>query len=171
MSSVTDLERPFPASSKPSRLCAGAILCRGYHCCQSGVAIARRARFTRGVERAERGESSNAAATELTTNEAEAIITIALVAALANGRTASDEREQIRSLFDSLAVDNSMPVLSVLHQRVILRQASVQTEAARLLSESSRRMGFAIAVCVVDADGAIDILDLLDFLQAFDQGC
>jgi len=93
--------------------------------------------------------------TQLTTEEAQAITAIALMAALADGRTASDEREQIRSLFDSLAADNDMPALPALHQRVILRQASARTEADRLRSQASRRMAFEIAVCVADADGAI----------------
>ena len=91
----------------------------------------------------------------LSIEEAEAITAIALMAALADGRTASDEREQIRSLFESLAADNNMPAMSQVHQRVILRQTSLGAEAARLKSEPARRMGFEIAVCVADADGAI----------------
>lgn len=93
--------------------------------------------------------------TTLTVDEAQAIAALALMAALADGRTAGDEREQIRSLFDSLAADNEMPSLSALHQRVILRQTSPRAEAARLGSDASRRMAFEIAVCVADADGAV----------------
>lgn len=91
----------------------------------------------------------------LTSAEAEAVAALALMAALADGRTGSDEREQIRSLFQTLAADTEMPALSALHQRVIFRQTTPQAEAARLESAQAKQTAFEIAVCVADADGAI----------------
>ncbi len=90
----------------------------------------------------------------LTPKEAEGVVGIALLAALADGRTHGDEREQIRSLFESLARDEDMPSLSQLHQRVLLRQTDVAQEAAKLASAESRRMAFEMAVCIADAEGA-----------------
>lgn len=86
--------------------------------------------------------------------EAEAVIGIALMAALADGRSDATEREQLRSLFESLSKDEDMPALPQLHQRVLLKQATLETEAPRLTSQEARQMAFEIAVCVADADGA-----------------
>lgn len=90
----------------------------------------------------------------LTPKEAEAVVGIALMAALADGRTAADEREQIRSLFESLGREEDMPSLAQLHQRVLLKQTDTAQEAARLDSAEARRTAFEMAVCIADADGA-----------------
>lgn len=92
--------------------------------------------------------------TVLQGEEAEAVIAIALMAALADGKSGQDEREQIRSLFETLAADSDLSSVSALHQRVVLRQSALSSEIPRLQSASARRMAFEIAVCVADADGA-----------------
>ena len=86
-------------------------------------------------------------------NEAQGVLTIALLAALADGRTGAEEREQVRSLFESLSAEYDLPSLSGLQQRAVLKQVTVDDAASLLTSEDARRMAFEIAVCVADADG------------------
>lgn len=85
--------------------------------------------------------------------EAEAIVTLALMAALSDGRSDPAEREQLKSLLESLAADEEMPSLAAIHQRVVLKQVKPSEVIAALESPESRSTAFEIAVCVVDADG------------------
>ncbi len=85
--------------------------------------------------------------------EAEAVAAIALMAALADGRAGSEEREQIKALFESLGAEGELPTLAQVHSRVILKKTSLAEEAGKLGSEDARRTAFEVAVCVADADG------------------
>ena len=89
----------------------------------------------------------------LNPSEAEAVVTIALMAALSDGRSDATEREQLKSLLESLAADEGMPSLASLHQRVVLKQTKPNEVIAALKSPEARSMAFEIAVCVADADG------------------
>jgi len=86
--------------------------------------------------------------------EAEAVLTLALMAALADGRSGSEEREQVRSLLESLAAEHDLPSLGMIHQSVLLKKVSLADVAAKLGSADAKRTAFEIAVCVADADGA-----------------
>ena len=86
-------------------------------------------------------------------SEAEAIVTLALMAALSDGRSDPAEREQLKSLLESLAADEEMPSLAAIHQRVVLKQVKPSDVIAALESAEARSTAFEIAVCVVDADG------------------
>ncbi|MEM9374420.1 MAG: tellurite resistance TerB family protein, partial [Planctomycetota bacterium] len=90
----------------------------------------------------------------LSEHEAEAVLTLALMAAMADGRSASDEREQIKSLLESLAEEHELPSLGALQQRVLLKKATLDGVTSALGSADARRTAFEIAVCVADADGA-----------------
>ncbi len=85
--------------------------------------------------------------------EAEAVVTLALMAALSDGRSDPTERDQLKSLLESLAADEAMPSLASIHQRVVLNQVKPSDVIAALKSPESRSAAFEIAVCVVDADG------------------
>lgn len=85
--------------------------------------------------------------------EAEAVVTLALMAALSDGRSGPEEREQLKSLLETIAADEDMPSLASIHQRVVLRQVKPAEVIAALESPDARRMAFEIAVCVADADG------------------
>ena len=61
----------------------------------------------------------------LSEHEAEAVLTLALMAAMADGRSASDEREQIKSLLESLAEEHELPSPGALQQRVRLKKATL----------------------------------------------
>ncbi|MGP1346479.1 MAG: TerB family tellurite resistance protein [Phycisphaerales bacterium] len=89
----------------------------------------------------------------LSPTEAESIAAIALMAALADGRTGSEEREQLRSLFDALGAEHDLPALPALYQKVLLKQVGLGEAAAALTSDESRRMAFEMGVCIADADG------------------
>lgn len=89
----------------------------------------------------------------LSPEDAESIVAIALMAALADGRTDGEEREQLRGLFDSLATEHHLPAMPSIYQKVMLRQMTLEAAVAGLSSEESKRMAFEMAVCVADADG------------------
>ncbi|MEM8758350.1 MAG: TerB family tellurite resistance protein [Planctomycetota bacterium] len=86
--------------------------------------------------------------------EAEAALTIALLAAVADGRSDPAEREQLKGMVEALSADHDLPSLGAIHQRVILRQASLEDAAAKLIKPESKRAAFELAVLVADADGA-----------------
>ncbi|MEM1329444.1 MAG: TerB family tellurite resistance protein [Planctomycetota bacterium] len=109
----------------------------------------------------------------LTPVEAEAVVTIASMAALADGRAGQEEREQVKGLLDALAEEHDLPGLAQVHQRVLLKRTTLEEEAARLRSEDSKRTAFEMAVCVADADGAMSpqeqaFLDRLEALTGVD---
>lgn len=84
--------------------------------------------------------------------EAEGVLTVALLAAVADGRTNADERDQAKDLFETLSAEHELPSLGRIQQQVLLKKASIADAAAMLESEDARRMAFEIAVCVADAD-------------------
>ena len=83
----------------------------------------------------------------------QAILTIALLAAFADGANAEREREQIRRLAESLAETEGAPDLPALYQKVLLKQASLADTAAVLPDPSLRQLAYEMAVGVCDADG------------------
>lgn len=85
--------------------------------------------------------------------EAEAVVTLALMAALSDGRSDPAERDQLKSLLESIAADEDMPSLGSIHQRVVLKQINLVELIAALKSAEARSTAFEIAVCVADADG------------------
>ncbi|MGD1916362.1 MAG: TerB family tellurite resistance protein [Phycisphaerales bacterium] len=111
----------------------------------------------------------------LETNEAHAVLAISLMAAMADGRTGSEEREHLRSLFDSLSSEHDLPDLPALYQSVLMRRTSLDAEAAKLSSDEAKSMAFEMAVCVADADGTTTdaeqkFLDTLERALGLDHG-
>ncbi|MEL6329550.1 MAG: TerB family tellurite resistance protein [Planctomycetota bacterium] len=86
---------------------------------------------------------------------AEAIVTVGLIAAMADGRTGGAEREQLKSLMETLSADHELPSLASIHQAVVLKRVGLDDALARLSSDDAKRMCFEIAVCVTDANGDI----------------
>jgi tellurite resistance protein/uncharacterized protein (DUF697 family) len=86
-------------------------------------------------------------------SEAEAVVTLALMAALSDGRSDPAERDQLKSLLETIAADEDMPSLGSIHQRVVLKQINAAEVIAALKSPEARSTAFEIAVCVADADG------------------
>lgn len=83
--------------------------------------------------------------------EQSAILTIALLAAFADGSKADAERAEVRRVADTLdAPDLNLPALM---QDVLLGRATVASAAAALTSAPLRQLAFELAVGVCDADG------------------
>ncbi len=83
----------------------------------------------------------------------QATLTIALLAAFADGANDDREREQIRRLAESLGSELNAPDLPVIYQRVLLMQATVKDSTAVLVDPAHRQLAYEMAACVCDADG------------------
>jgi uncharacterized protein (DUF697 family) len=88
--------------------------------------------------------------------EQKAMLTIGLFAALADGSKADAEREEIRSMAESLAsgADGADRAdLSRLVQDVLLRRVQLPSATSVLTDSGQRQLAYEMAVCVCDADG------------------
>lgn len=84
--------------------------------------------------------------------EQEAVLTIALLAAFADGAKEDREREEIKRIADSLAGEAGAPQLAQLYQSVLLKRVNIAQAAAALTDPSHRQLAYEMAVCVCDAD-------------------
>lgn len=82
-----------------------------------------------------------------------AILTIALLAAFADGVNDEREREQIRRLAESLADETGTPDLLALYQQVLLKRVKLMDAAAVLVDPSYRQLAYEMALGVCAADG------------------
>lgn len=82
-----------------------------------------------------------------------AILTIALLAAFADGAKDDREREQIRQIAQSLGGEAGAPDLTRLYQDVLLKRVDLATATSTLTDSGERQLAFEMAVCVCDADG------------------
>ncbi|MCB1912669.1 MAG: DUF533 domain-containing protein [Rhodocyclaceae bacterium] len=89
----------------------------------------------------------------MTPEQQHAILSIALLAAFADGANDAREREQIRRLADSLGDESGTPDLQALYQRVLLKQVSLDDAAAALTAPEHRQLAYEMAVGICDADG------------------
>ncbi|MGB3541760.1 MAG: hypothetical protein WBA11_02435, partial [Rubrivirga sp.] len=74
----------------------------------------------------------------LTPDERDAVSTICLMAALADGRTDDRERDRLRGIYDSFSPERD--------ERVLLGGAVLEDEAARLGSPGARALAYEMAV-------------------------
>ncbi|MEP0546553.1 MAG: tellurite resistance TerB family protein [Rhodothermales bacterium] len=88
----------------------------------------------------------------MTTNERDAVATLCLMAAFADGRNDERERTRLRDVFASLDAGFS-PART---ERVLLGHASLDDEAARLTTPAVRALAYEMAVGICDADGRAD---------------
>lgn len=84
--------------------------------------------------------------------EQEAVLTIALLAAFADGAKDERERAEIKRIAESLTGEAGAPQMSQLYQNVLLKRVSVSQAAAALTDPSHRQLAYEMAVCVCDAD-------------------
>ncbi|HWK50905.1 MAG TPA: tellurite resistance TerB family protein, partial [Steroidobacter sp.] len=84
--------------------------------------------------------------------EQEAVLTIALLAAFADGAKDEREREEIKRISESLTGEPNAPQMSQLYQNVLLKRVNVAQAAAVLTDPSHRQLAYEMAVCVCDAD-------------------
>ena len=85
--------------------------------------------------------------------EQQAILTIALLAAFADGNKADAEREAIRRMAESLGHEAGGAGLAQLYQDVLLKRVSLADAVGGLTEQGQRQLAYEMAVCVCDADG------------------
>jgi uncharacterized protein (DUF697 family)/tellurite resistance protein len=83
-------------------------------------------------------------------DESRAVLTIALLAAFADGTQNDRERQEVRRAADALPTELSAPDL---YQQVLMKRVDVGAVAAQLKSKEVRMLAYEIAVGVCDADG------------------
>lgn len=86
----------------------------------------------------------------LTQQEQEAILTLCLMAAFADGAKHDRERDEIKRVASSLGGAASM---SGLYQDVLLKRVSLPQVVAPLSSVEAKQLALETAICVCDADG------------------
>jgi uncharacterized protein (DUF697 family)/tellurite resistance protein len=89
----------------------------------------------------------------MNTPEQQAILTIALLAAFADGNKADTEREAIRRMADSLGHEAGGAGLAQLYQDVLLKRVSLGSAVQGLSDPGHKQLAYEMAVCVCDADG------------------
>ncbi len=80
----------------------------------------------------------------------QAVLTIALLAAFADGAASDAEREAVRRVIESLGGDEVNA--AALYQDVLLKRASVASAAAQLAAPELKQLAYELAVGVCDAD-------------------
>jgi len=87
------------------------------------------------------------------TQEQKSILTIALLAAFADGSKGDREREEVRRVAESLRAAGGDLNVAALYQDVLLKRVTVGAAAAQLAAPELRQLAFELAVGVCDADG------------------
>lgn len=88
----------------------------------------------------------------MSTDSRHAVLSIALMAAYADGHQADTERETVRQLASSLGGSEGQALARVV-QDVLLKRVSLLDAASRLEDAGQRQLAYEMAVCVCDADG------------------
>lgn len=102
----------------------------------------------------------------LSVSENEAILTLCLLAAFADGEKHEQERAHLKGLTTSLGIDGVD--LAALYQNVLLKKPDARGVAANLTTPGARELAYEMAVCVCDADGVCNDAEreFLDQLRA-----
>ncbi|MDM0121487.1 YcjF family protein [Variovorax arabinosiphilus] len=85
--------------------------------------------------------------------ETRAIVTLSLLAAFVDGDKHDRERAEIKRIAEGLSQADGVHLPS-LYQDVLMKRVSLADVGAALTSAESRQLGYEMAVCVCDADGA-----------------
>lgn len=81
------------------------------------------------------------------------ILTIAMLAAFADGQKSDAEREAVRRVAEGLGEAGGGAALAQLYQAVLLRRVGLGDAVAGLTDTAHRQLAYEMAVCVCDADG------------------
>jgi uncharacterized protein (DUF697 family)/tellurite resistance protein len=86
--------------------------------------------------------------------ERDGVLTIAMLAAFADGNNTDQERAEIRRIADALGAESgaNMPLL---YQNVLLKKVGVADAAAMVTSGEGRALAYEFAAGVCNADGAL----------------
>jgi uncharacterized protein (DUF697 family)/tellurite resistance protein len=91
---------------------------------------------------------------ELSQTEKESILTLCLMAALADGGKSDVERAELKRIAENFPESN-VNLASVYH-RVLLRQVSTVQAAQALTTPETRQLAYEMAVCVCEADDVLN---------------
>ena len=89
----------------------------------------------------------------MTEIETRAVLTVALLAAFADGSKHERERAEIKRIAEGLSQSDAVH-LPTLYQDVLMRRVTLADVLPALSSEPARQLAYEMAVCVCDADGA-----------------
>ncbi len=90
----------------------------------------------------------------MNTSEQEAVVTLCLMAAFADGGKSDAEREQVKRIADSLT--SAEFDTARVYQDVLMKRVSVEGVAAALTTAEARQLAYEMAVCVCDADDVLN---------------
>jgi len=85
--------------------------------------------------------------------EQQAALSLALMAALADGDKNERERSQLRSVAEAIGARSAID-LAPIYRDVLLKKASLDDTVRALTAPETRQLAYEMAVCVCDADGA-----------------
>ncbi len=89
----------------------------------------------------------------MTASETQAILTVSLLAAFADGDKHERERAEIKRIAEGLSQADAAH-LPTLYQDVLMKRVSLATALPALVSDESKQLAYEMAACVCDADGA-----------------
>jgi uncharacterized protein (DUF697 family)/tellurite resistance protein len=89
----------------------------------------------------------------MTPAETQAIATLAVLAAYADGDKHERERDELKRIAEGLGQADGMR-LPTLYQDVLMKRVDIASAVAALHSAEARQLAYEMAVCVCDADGA-----------------
>ncbi len=90
----------------------------------------------------------------MNTSEQEAVVTLCLMAAFADGGKSDAEREQVKRIADSLK--SAEFDTARVYQDVLMKRVTVEGVAAALTTAEARQLAYEMAVCVCDADDVLN---------------
>jgi uncharacterized protein (DUF697 family)/tellurite resistance protein len=104
----------------------------------------------------------------MNTNEKKAVLTIAMMAAFADGQDSEVERATLRSMAESFGPDAGINLWEI-YQEVVARRRPLGEVAAQLVSPEARTMAYDMAAGVCEADGNVTEPERA-FLEALRKG-
>jgi len=87
----------------------------------------------------------------MTDPQSRAILTVALMAAFADGANAESEIAALKRAADALG--SSDPEIAAIYQDVLFGKPRLEDVAATIVAPNSKQQAFEVAVAVCDADG------------------
>ena len=88
----------------------------------------------------------------MTEAEKKAVLTVALMAAYADGAKHERERDELRRIAEGLATEGLH--LPTLYQDVLMKRVALPEVLGELKSTEAQHLAYEMAICVCDADGA-----------------
>jgi uncharacterized protein (DUF697 family)/tellurite resistance protein len=101
----------------------------------------------------------------MTLQETQAIVSLSLLAAFADGDKHDRERAEVRRIADNLANADGVHLPSLV-QDVLMKRVDLAGVAASLKDSGARQLAYEMAVCVCDADGVQSVAEQAFLAQA-----